>query len=117
MTATYTPPDNPADPETAALEMIVRMPEVVGKTEPSLTALLQEFTMALDVSGAFAGLTWHDAKHAATAMVADLIQRDDPGAFLRFRATLAATGDDNMTWDDRDAMVRALNTGAEVLGR
>jgi hypothetical protein len=116
-TPTYTVPENPVDPEAAALELIVRMPEVVGVDAPShLTELLQEFTMALDVGGAFTGLSWHDAKHAAAAMVADLIERDDPAAFLRFRATLAASGADNMTWDDRDAMVRALNVGAEVLG-
>lgn len=113
---TYAVPENPADPEAAALELIVRMPEVVGVNVPSLATLLQEFTMALDVSGAFAGLSWHDAKHAAAAMTADLIERDDPAAFLRYRATLAATGEDNMAWDDRDAMVRALTVGAEVLG-
>ena len=47
-------------------------------------------------------MSWNDAKAAAAAIMADAIGRDDPAAFLRFRAGNARSGVDNMDWDDRD---------------
>jgi len=40
----------------------------------------------LDAEGAFAGMGWHDAKHAATAIMLDALERDDAPRFLRARA-------------------------------
>jgi len=115
MSTTYTVPDNPADPEAAALELIVRMPDIVGRSTPHLREVVRELSMLLEIERAFEGLSWHDAKHAAVAIIADAMSQDDPVAFLRYRAVLAAAGEDRMAWDDRDAMVRAFEVGAKVL--
>jgi hypothetical protein len=113
---TYTTPDHPADPEAAALELIVRLPiDVLGHDSPSREAL-QEFTALLSAEGAFAGMSWHDAKHAAAAIVFDATSRDDGAAFLRQRASRVRAGTDGMTWDDPALMARALTTAATVLG-
>jgi len=37
---------------------------------------LQEFTALLSVEGVFAGMSWHDAKHAATAIMFDATKLD-----------------------------------------
>ena len=114
---TYTVPDDPDDPETAALELIVRVPtDVLGHDWPPRDAL-QDLASLLHAEGALAGLSWHDARHAATAIVVDAITRDDAAEFLRGRADRARDGSDNMEWDDREAMARALTIGAAVLGR
>lgn len=76
---------------------------------------LQEFTAVLGAERAFARMSWHDAKHAATAIVFDATNRDNLGEFLRYRASLTATGGDSSHWDDRDAMVRAFAIAAAVL--
>jgi len=63
MTTTYDIPDNPADPEAAALELIVRMPTSISDrlTEAAevsgLTEILQDYCSVLDAEGAFAGLS------------------------------------------------------------
>jgi hypothetical protein len=113
---TYTVPDHPADPEAAALELIVRIPiDVLGHDSPSREAL-QEFAALLSAEGAFTGMSWHDAKHAATAIIFDATSRDDGAAFLRQRANRVRAGTDGITWDDAARMARALTIGAVVLG-
>ena len=108
-----TVPDNPADPEAAALELIVRVPtDVLGHDSPPRD-VLQDFASLLHVEGCFAGLSWHDARHAATAIVVE--KRDDAAEFLRGRAARACDGSDNMEWDDREAMARALTIAADIL--
>jgi hypothetical protein len=115
-TAIYTVPDNPADPEAAALDLIVRTPtEILGDDSPPLE-VLQQFTALLHGEGAFAGMTWHDAKHAAVAIIVDAVNQDDAPAFLQKRARRALDGSDGMTWNDPAAMARALTIGAKVLG-
>ena len=100
----------PADPEQAALELIVRIPaDVLGKDSPPRDAL-QDFTSLLHAESAFAGMSWHDARHAATAIIVDAINRDDAPEFLRWRADRVRDGSDNPA-----AMVRALTIGAQVL--
>jgi len=37
---------------------------------------VQGFATALELAGAFTGLSWHDAKHAATAIMTDAVSRD-----------------------------------------
>ncbi|BBX00903.1 hypothetical protein BST36_27750 [Mycolicibacterium moriokaense] len=108
-------PENPSDPEAAALELIVRLPQdLLGKTWPPLD-VLQELTAALEIAGAFTGMSWHDAKHAAVAIIVDAVNSDDAVPSLCQRAERAVTGTDGMTWDDPAAMARALTTGAKVL--
>jgi hypothetical protein len=113
--AAYTVPDNPADPEAAALDLIVRLPaDLLGHNWPTRETL-QEFAALLSVDDAFAGMSWHDSKHAAAAIMFDAINRDDGAAFLRQRANRVRARADGITWDDPDAMVRAFTIAAAVL--
>ena len=60
--------------------------EIIGRDTPSIDAL-QEFTTLLEAEGAFHGMTWHDAKHAATAIIVEAIhRRGDTPQHLRNRA-------------------------------
>jgi hypothetical protein len=111
----YVVPDDPADPEAAALDLIVRMPaDLLGHDWPTREAL-QEFTAVLSAEGAFTGMSWHDAKAAAVAIVFDATNRDDAAEALKHRAHLTGAGVDNQQWDDRGAMVHAFITAAAVL--
>jgi hypothetical protein len=83
--ASYTVPNDPADVETAALELIVRVPEVV-MGDSGARETLQELAALLDAEDAFAGMAWFDARHAATVIMADALGRDDAPGFLRARA-------------------------------
>jgi hypothetical protein len=115
MTTTYTIPDNPSDPEAAALDLIVRAPiDLIGHHWPTREAL-QQFTTLLSAEGTFSGMSWHDAKHAATAIAYDAINRDDAPQFLHQRADRVRAGTDGITWDCPDAMIQAFNTAAAVL--
>lgn len=113
--AAYDIPDHPADSEAAALELIVRLPERLMHTK-MFTGPLQDYSDALHVEGAFADLCWADAKHVAAAVSFDITQRDDAADFLLNRARNALAGTDNMPWDDRDGVVRALTIAAAVFG-
>jgi hypothetical protein len=115
VTSTYTVPDNPADVEAAALDLIVRLPGRIMQTD-ALTEVLQDYCGALHAEGAFAGLSWADAKHIAAAVAFDAVTRDDGAEFLRNRARMVLAGTDNMAWQDRAGAARALNTAAAVLG-
>jgi hypothetical protein len=122
MTTAYDVPDNPADPETAALELIVRMPTSISDrlTEAAyvlgLTEILQDYCTVLDAEGAFTGLSWADAKPIAAAICFDVCNRDDAADFMRNRARNILAGTDNMVWQNREAAARALTIAASVLG-
>lgn len=113
----YTVPEDPADPEAAALELVVRMPADLSgaRVDGAARAVFQDFAGILSAFGAFTGMTWHDAKHAAVVIVADGIYRDDGPGFLRQRAARVLDGTDNMVWDDPQRMAAALTIGAQVL--
>jgi hypothetical protein len=115
MTATYEVPDNPADPEAAALELIVRSTEVLD--DRVVSAGVQEFALLLDVEGALAGMSWPDARQAAAAIAFDsVLLLGKAVESLRRRATDALAGCDGKPWEDQWAAARALNIAAEVLG-
>lgn len=122
MTTAYTPPDNPADPEAAALELIVRLPTSISERLTAaafisgLTEVLQDYCGMLQAEGAFAGLSWADAKPVAAAICFDICNRDDAAAFLRWRASKILGGGDNMPWENRDGAARAFTIAAEVMG-
>jgi hypothetical protein len=113
---TYTAPDNPADPEAAALELIVRMPGEVLHALAEMSEVLQEFCGMLQLEGCFAGLSWADAKNIAAAVAFDAVTRDDAADFIRNRARNVLAGTDTMGWQNRDGAARALNIAATVLG-
>jgi hypothetical protein len=113
--AAYVVPDDPANPEAAALELIVRLPETVLQDTGAREAL-QELTGMLDAEAAFAGMTWRDARHAAAAIMVDALERDDAPERLRARAERVLDGTDGMGWNDPAKMARALSIGATVLG-
>jgi hypothetical protein len=107
-------PDNPADPEAAALELIVRSTEVLD--DPVVSAGVQEFALLLDVEGAFTGMSWPDARGAATLIAFDSVLLLSKAVdSLRRRATDALAGCDRGLWQDRGAAARALNIAAKVL--
>jgi hypothetical protein len=55
-------PTDPADPEAAALELVVRLPfEVPGRDLPPLDEL-QDFAGVLHAEGCLAGMAWGDAQ-------------------------------------------------------
>lgn len=115
MTTTYTVPDNPADTHATACELIVRLPEAITGNAGA-REILQELAAILDAESTFTGMSWHDAKHAATVIVSDALGRDDAAGFLRARAERADNGSDLMRWDDPAKMARALSIAAMVLG-
>jgi hypothetical protein len=120
--AQYLPPDDPADPEAAALELIVRMPSSISPRlaaeaeAAGLTEILQDYCSGLDVDGTFAGLSWLDAKPVAAAICFDVCNRDDAADFMRMRASTILGGSDGMVWQSREGAARALNIAATVLG-
>jgi hypothetical protein len=111
----YVAPSDPADPEIAALELIVRLGAEITRTE-SFAALVQDYSSVLHLEGAFAGLAWCDAKNVAAAIVTDITQCDDPAARMGRRARMLLEGTDNAEWNDREASARALSIAATVLG-
>ncbi len=114
-TTTYTVPANPPDAESAALELIARLPPLVGAEH--FTRRLRDYCAALRVEGVFAGLSWRDAKQVAAAIVSDVMHRDDPAAALRRRARHVLAGDaGEWGWCARGGAARALNIAAAVLG-
>jgi hypothetical protein len=114
MTATiYDVPDNPTDPEGAALELIVRLPVTILHRD-DFVPVLQEFCSLLHAEGCFAGLSWSDAKNIAAAVAFDAVMRDDAVAFIAQRAR-NVLGGDGLMWDDQQGAARALNIAARVL--
>jgi hypothetical protein len=78
--------------------------------------VLQDYCGALHVKGAFAGLSWADAKQIAAAVSFDMCTREDAEWFIRNRARNALSGADHMAWENREGSARALNVAATVLG-
>jgi hypothetical protein len=118
-TIDYTLPDNPADPEAAACELIVRVPQAIagGRLPADIVAVLHDLAELLHAEGCFAGLSWHDARHVAAAVAFDTCWHDDAAArHLRGRADRIADGADTMFFDDREGVARALTTAADLIG-
>lgn len=112
---TYAIPDNPADPEAAALELIVRMPSDVLHTN-ALMEVLQDYCGVLHAERVFTGLVWDDAKAIAAAVSFDLCTCEDAADFTRKRARNVLAGTDTMPWRNREGAARAFNIAAEVRG-
>lgn len=112
MTTTYTPPIHPADPEAAALDLIVEAAEAAtGST--AFRAVLQDVAGLLQVEGALTGLTWPDARLVAAAIAFDVVMSPSPARSLRTRANRILDG-----WPatvEEASVARALNTAAALV--
>ncbi len=89
-TSVYEVPDNPADVEAAALDLLAHMPGEVFNAPDAMTAVLQEFCGMLQLEGRFAGLTWDDAKNVAAAACTAAGPSSSKGTHRRRRAGLQA---------------------------
>jgi hypothetical protein len=108
----YVVPDNQTDTETAALELLVKLPGEILRTNT-----LQDYYSLLHAEGAFAGLWWADAKQIAAAIAFDACNRGDQAAdMLRNHARDALAGTDNMPWVDAERVARAFTVAADILG-
>lgn len=114
MTNMYTAPADPADPEAAALDLIVRAAETATGSA-AFRAVLQDLAGLLQLERVFIGLAWADARLVAAAISFDACTQDDPAAALRERAAAADAARDQVAWSDRTAAVRALDIAAAVL--
>ena len=109
-TAISTPP---ADPESAALDLLVRAAETAtGST--AFRAVLQDFAGALHAEGAFAGLAWADAQLVAAAVSFDACTAADPVGSLRRRAAAVRAGRGPHCVDPA-GITHALDVAATVL--
>jgi hypothetical protein len=79
----YTLPDNPIDPEAAALELIVRFPEMILHTD-AFRSVLQDYAGALDAESAFAGCPGRTPRTSrprsrSTSPSATMLRSSSPG--------------------------------------
>lgn len=120
----YQVPDEVDDPEAAALDLIVQRPlrelgriiEQSTAWDPGpLRAALQQFASALELSGVFRSMTWHDARTVATLISSALLVPDlRPGRALMEHSTRAHTGADQIRWNDKRRASRALHEAAAI---
>lgn len=81
----------PADPEAAALELLVQAAEdATGST--AFRAVLQDLAGLLHAEGALAGLVWVDARLVAAAVSFDVCTATDPVRSLRHHAATMRAG-------------------------
>ena len=91
----------------------MRLPEAIT-CDASARGLYQYLAAMLDAEYAFTGMSWHDAKNAATAIMADVLGRDDDAEFLHARAERAENRSDGMAWNDPAKIARAFSIAATV---
>ncbi|OBC12618.1 amino acid aminotransferase [Mycobacterium sp. 852013-50091_SCH5140682] len=103
----------PADPETAALDLIVHAAEAAtGST--AFRAVLQDLAGALHAEGALASLAWADARLVAGAVSFDACTSADPVGSLRRRAAVVRAGRGPGCVDPA-GVAQALDVAATVL--
>jgi hypothetical protein len=98
--------DPDADPENAALQLIIRLPAKILHSE-SLSHVWHAYAAVLAEEHAFTGLGWPDAKLCAS-MIAAAITRPDAPDVLRNHARDALAGTDRIAWRNRDLVARAF---------
>lgn len=102
-----------ADPEAAALELLVDAAEVATGSA-AFRAVLQDVAGALQVEGALAGLAWADAQLVAAAVSFDACTAADPIGSLRGRAAAVRAGRGPRCVDPA-GIAHALDVAATVL--
>jgi hypothetical protein len=111
MTITIDTP--PADPESAALDLLVRAAETAtGST--AFRAVLQDLAGALQAEGALSGLAWSDARLVAAAVSFETCTAADPVESLRRRAAAVRSGRGPRCVDPV-GIAQALDVAATVL--
>jgi len=82
---------SPADPEAAALDLLVQAAETAtGST--AFRPVLQDLAGLLHAESALAGLGWPDARVVAGTVSFDACTADDPVRSLRARASAVRDG-------------------------
>lgn len=102
-----------ADPESAALDLIIRIGEAVPGAV-ALHASLRHLASALHIEGALACVaTLADARVAAATITEAICTSDDPVGTLRIRAAAMRAG----CWDcaDPQGLAQALDEAATVV--
>lgn len=102
----------PADPESAALDLIVRAAEAATDSR-AFRAVLQDLAGVLHAEGALSGLAWVDARLVAAAVSFDVCTAEDPVGSLRRRAAAVRAGR-GPRCADRAGVVQALDVAATV---
>ncbi len=120
----YSIPDDADDAEAAALEMIVsrglQQADKVftargGDWNPEPLKLgLERFAAALKAEKAFMGLTWHDARIAAAAILQDIFLEKDQGSALLARSHAAIASNDGIEWADRGQAGQVFKAAAKA---
>lgn len=101
------------DPESAALDLLVRVAETAtGST--AFRAVLQDVAGALHAESALAGLAWSDARLVAAAVSFDACTAADPVGSLRRRAAAMRTGRGPRSVDPA-GVAQALDVAAAVV--
>jgi len=111
MTTTINTP--PADPETAALDLLVQAAEAATGSS-AFRAVLQDLAGALHAEGVLAGLAWVDARLVAGAVSFDACTAADPVGSLRGRAAAVRAGRGPRCIDPA-GVAQALDGAATVL--
>jgi hypothetical protein len=84
-------PDPDADPENAALQLIIRLPAKILHTDRR-ALVWHAYAAVLAEEHAFQGLGWPDAKLCASMIAAAITRPDAPGVLLNHaRDALAGT--------------------------
>lgn len=103
----------PADPEGAALDLLVQAAEAAtGST--AFRAVLQDLAGLLHAEGALAGLAWADARLVAGTVSFDVCNAADPVGSLRSRAAAVRAGR-GPRCSDPAGVAQALDVAAAVL--
>lgn len=103
----------PADPEFAALDLLVQAAEAAtGST--AFRAVLQDLAGVLHAEGALAGLAWADARLVTAAVSFDTCTAADPVGSLRRRAAAVRSGRGPRCFDAA-GIAQALDVAATLL--
>jgi hypothetical protein len=102
----YAIPDPDADPENAALQLIIRLPAKILHTDRR-ALVWHAYAAVLAEEHAFQGLGWPDAKLCAS-MIAAAITRPGAGDVLCNHARDALAGTDGIAWRNRERVARAF---------
>lgn len=103
----------PTDPESAALDLLVRVAEIAtGST--AFRAVLQDVAGALHAEGALSGLAWSDARLVAGTVSFETCTAGDPVESLRRRAVAVRAGR-GPDCADRRGIAQALDVAALTL--